>query len=111
MIIGFTNSDATLELDFSKYVQALVDEFMIFKLYFRFRTKLRQEYFVNVLTENQTELYGLPIGDDEPISQKCTLKEYEDFYLITGFILLAGTLLLYIFLCEKRSRPHHPMSI
>ena len=101
MIIGFTNSDASLELDFSKYVQALVDEFRIFKLYFRFRTKLRQEYFVKFPAEY----------DDVPISQKCTLKEYEDFYLITGFILLAGTLLLYIFLCEKRSRPHQPMSI
>ena len=111
MNIGFTNSDASLELDFSKYVKTLVDEFRIFKLYFRFRTKLRQEYFVKVLSENQTEFYGLPIDDDVPISQKCTLREYEDFYLITGFILLAATLLLYIFLCEKRSRPHQPISI
>ena len=95
---------------------------------FRFRTKLRQEYFSKVGSESRypADFYDITVKYDEPIAEKCSLHDYENIYLLTGFrmgaftwilmyflligrciwIVPAKTLLLYIFICGKRNRPN-----
>ena len=44
----------------------------------RFQTKLRQKYFSKTQLENPDELFR---PNEGLIAQKCTLKDYEDFYI------------------------------
>ena len=57
---------------------------------FRFRTKLRQEYFSKVDSESRypAEFDGLTVSYDEPTAEKCSLQDYEDIYLLAGFLLI-----------------------
>ena len=57
---------------------------------FRFRTKLRQEYFSKVGSESRypADFYDITVKYDEPIAEKCSLHDYENIYLLTGFLLI-----------------------
>ena len=54
---------------------------------FRFQTKLRQKYFSKTKSEYPDEFYR---PNDGLIAQKCTLKDYEDFYILAGFLFIVS---------------------
>ena len=53
----------------------------------RFQTKLRQKYFSKTQSENPDELFR---PNEGLIAQKCSLKDYEDFYILAGFLLIVS---------------------